>query len=228
MPFQRGPAGSTEEQVSIIGTLIALPFPAEESRSATPHGWGGPGHHLAVLRQSRDFWEARDPETLTEAQEELETELSALAALLTVRWGSPAVVDLRPFLGLDDADYPDVEAPPEPLNSLCMQAVSMQVWHVPSTERWLGLTVGQADRELNCHLRLARTRRAKLERPGAVTGGRESSAVVSVMMAVTSGRARWRDGLTGPRRKRRVRTAVSRGSGRTTCWNCGVRSPRPR
>jgi hypothetical protein len=45
-------------------------------------------------------------------------------------------------------DYPDIEEAPEPLGLLCMLAGSMQMWQVPSTGRWLGLTIGQVDREL--------------------------------------------------------------------------------
>ncbi|MGW1554229.1 hypothetical protein [Streptomyces sanglieri] len=147
MPIQRQPAGSTEEQLSIIDTLIALPFPEGKSSSRTQHGRGGPGYHIAILRESRDFWNAPDPETITAAEEELDADLTALVMVLSGRWGSPMVVDLWPYLGLDNPDYPDIEAPPEPLNSLCMLSVSMQMWQV-STDRWLGLTIGQVDREL--------------------------------------------------------------------------------
>jgi hypothetical protein len=59
-----------------------------------------------------------------------------------------------PYLGLDSPDYPDIEAP-EPLNFLCNLAGSMQVWQMPSTGRWLGLTIGQVDRELPLELLVA-------------------------------------------------------------------------
>lgn len=145
MPIQPRSAGSAEEQLSIIDALIALPFPEQEGQSRTQHGWGGPGYHIAVLRESRDFWDVPGPETITVAEEELEADLTSLVTVLAERWRSPSVVDLWPHLGLDN---PDIEAPPEPLNSLCMLAVSMQMWQVPSTGRWLGLTIGQVDREL--------------------------------------------------------------------------------
>ncbi|MEV0495746.1 hypothetical protein [Streptomyces atratus] len=147
MPIQPRSADSAEEQLSIIDALIALPFPEQEGKSKTQHGWGGPGYHIAVLRESRDFWDAPDPGTVTEAEEELEADLTALGTVLAGRWGSPTVVDLWPYLGLDNPDNPDIEAP-EPLGSLCMLAVSMQMWQVPSTGRWLGLAIGQVDREL--------------------------------------------------------------------------------
>ncbi|WP_426570288.1 hypothetical protein [Streptomyces canus] len=86
------------------------------------------------------------PETVTAAEEELEADLTALVTVLAERWGSPTVVDLWPYLGLDNPDGPDIEAP-EPLGSLCNLAGSMQMWQLPSTGRWLGLTIGQVDRE---------------------------------------------------------------------------------
>ncbi|WP_329008167.1 hypothetical protein [Streptomyces sp. NBC_01601] len=128
--------------------MIALPFPDQEGRSKTQQGWGGPGYHIAVLRESQDFRNAPDQETVTAAEEELEADLSALVAVLAGRWGGPAVVDLRPCLGLDDPDCPDIEEVPEPRDSLCNLAGSMQTWQMPSTGRWFGLTIGQVDREL--------------------------------------------------------------------------------
>ncbi|QTE02662.1 hypothetical protein [Streptomyces cyanogenus] len=146
MPLQPRSASSAEEQLSVIDALIALPFPERESKSKTHHGWGGPGYHIAVLRESRDFWDVPDPEAMTAAEEELEADLTVLVTVLAGRWGRPTVVDLWPCPGLDDPEHPDIEAP-EPLGSLCNLAGSMQTWHVPSTGRWLGLTIGQVDRE---------------------------------------------------------------------------------
>ncbi|MFD9499722.1 hypothetical protein [Streptomyces sp. NPDC060035] len=75
--------------------------------------------------------------------------------MLTDRWGEPETVDLWPYL--------DMGGPaPEPMGQLCNLAGSMQVWRLPPggrkserngerqggrSERWLGLTVGQADPE---------------------------------------------------------------------------------
>ncbi|MGV9253248.1 hypothetical protein [Streptomyces sp. NPDC003697] len=106
-----------------------------------------PRCHIAAFRRSRDFWDVPDPETVTAAEEELEADLTAMVTVLAGRWGSPTVVDLWPYLGLDKPDYPDMKAP-ERLGSLCHLAGSMQMWQVPSTGRRLGLTIGQVDREL--------------------------------------------------------------------------------
>jgi hypothetical protein len=84
----------------------------------------------------------------------LEADLTALVTVLTGRWGSPTMVDLWPYLGLDNPDCSDIE-PPEPLGSLCKPAGGMQMWQVPSIDRWLGLTIGQVDREFPFELLVA-------------------------------------------------------------------------
>ncbi|MFI0964175.1 hypothetical protein ACH4S8_22590 [Streptomyces sp. NPDC021080] len=147
MPHRNQPAGSADEQLSIIDTLIAQPFPEGKGDVKTEHGWSGAGFHMAVLRETQDFWEDRSPEIVEPAVQELEVDLTALAGILTGRWGDPTTVDLWPYLGLDDPDYPDTEPAPEPLLSLCGLAANLLAWRIPSTGRWLGLTIGQADRE---------------------------------------------------------------------------------
>jgi hypothetical protein len=131
--------------LSIIDNLSSLPFPEVEGRPGPDGQWGGPGFHLAVLRESRDFWEDRSTEIVEAAEQELEANLAALAAILTKRWGAPEAVDLWPYLGLDDPD-PDVTTR-EPLSFLCSVAGTMQVWRLPNSEQWLGLAIGQADPE---------------------------------------------------------------------------------
>ncbi|MFJ9697027.1 hypothetical protein [Kitasatospora sp. NPDC101183] len=137
---------STEARVAVIDALSILPFPEKDGRSEVGDGWAGPGHHVAVLRQSRDFWDDIEPGVWEAAEAELAADLEAIAAVLTARWGAPRTVDLWPYLGLDDPDQ-EVWAP-EPLAFLCNNAVTMQLWQLPSSDRWIGLTVGQGDREL--------------------------------------------------------------------------------
>ncbi|MFE1953397.1 hypothetical protein ACFW9D_23350 [Streptomyces sp. NPDC059524] len=105
-----------------------------------------------MLHRSRDFWDPPGPEAFTRAEEELEAALTALVTALTGRHGDPGTVDLFPYLGVhDDTDEPeeplDLDDVPEPLASLRDLAGSLYVWPVPSAGRWLGVTVGQADRE---------------------------------------------------------------------------------
>ncbi|UXY21940.1 hypothetical protein N8I84_26985 [Streptomyces cynarae] len=148
MPPQNQPARSADEQLSIVDTLAAQTFPEGKGQSRTEHGWGGPGYHIAILRATQDFWDDRSPEVVEPAVQELESDLTAIASALTGRWGDPITVDLWPYLGLDNPDYPNIEPAPEPMRSLCNVAASMLVWRIPSTSRWLGLTIGQGDREL--------------------------------------------------------------------------------
>ncbi|MFE4519682.1 hypothetical protein ACFRMQ_36535 [Kitasatospora sp. NPDC056783] len=142
--------GSVEDQLSVIDSLIAAPFPERED-TKTEHGWGGPGHRIAVLRASRDFRDAPDLEPLTAAEEEIEADLTALTDVLTARWGGPTTLDLWAHLGYDQPDLPDT-AGPEPLVSLAQMVFHLPVWRVPSTGRWVGLTTAQADRELPIEL----------------------------------------------------------------------------
>ncbi|MFD5813081.1 hypothetical protein [Streptomyces sp. NPDC127038] len=147
MPPQNQSASSTDEQLSIIDTLIAQPFPEGKGDTKTEHGWGGAGFHIAVLRATQDFWDDRSSEIVEPAVQELEVDLTALAGILTERWGDPTAVDLWLYLGLDDPDYPNTEPAPEPLSSLSGLAINLLAWRIPSTGRWLGLTIGQGDRE---------------------------------------------------------------------------------
>jgi hypothetical protein len=151
-------AGSTDDQLSTIDALSTLAFPDREVRPGSDGRWGGPGYHLAVLRESRDFWEDRSEEVIEAAERDLEASLGVLAAALTRRWGDPETVDLWPYLGYDNPD-PGFVAP-EPLNFLSMVASSMQAWRLPSG-RWVALAIGQADPEFPFQL-LAAVGRASL------------------------------------------------------------------
>ncbi|MEV0536852.1 hypothetical protein [Kitasatospora sp. NPDC050463] len=146
MASQHRSTGFTEAQLSIIDELSALPFPEQEGKPGISGGWGGPGYHVAVLRESQDFWDDRSEEIVGAAEKELEVDLDALEVVLTARWGGPTTVDLWPYLGFDNPD-PEFTAP-EPLGFLCNVAGSMQLWQSPSSGRWLALAIGQADREL--------------------------------------------------------------------------------
>ncbi|MCX4743935.1 hypothetical protein OG455_00130 [Kitasatospora sp. NBC_01287] len=145
MPSQYHLPGSTEDRLLVIDRLSALPFPRVEERPGKESSWGGPGYHLAVLQESQDFWENRSEEIVEAAEQEIETDLATLTAVLTGRWGEPESVDLWPFLGFDNPD-PDFVAP-EPLGFLCGVAGDMRVWRLRSSGRWVALVIGQADPE---------------------------------------------------------------------------------
>jgi hypothetical protein len=144
MPHDGRPARAVDDQLAVIDGLCVLPFPAHEVRPEGADRWGGPGYHLALLRESRDFWEDRGEDVVEAAEREIEADLDTLSAVLTDRWGEPETVDLLPFLGLDSPD-PGFSAP-EPLAYLAGVAGSMRVWR-PTAVRWIALAIGQADPE---------------------------------------------------------------------------------
>ncbi|MCX5398595.1 hypothetical protein [Streptomyces sp. NBC_00102] len=139
---------TTAERIALVDRVIGLPFPQGEEAEDSGVRSSGPSHHLLILRASEDFWDGRQEETAEPAEEEIEAEFSAVATALTERWGEPETVDLWPWLaGGDETETEMASAAPEPLGQLCNLAGSMQVWRIPGTTRWLGLTVGQADPE---------------------------------------------------------------------------------
>ncbi|MBL3669858.1 hypothetical protein JL475_28515 [Streptomyces sp. M2CJ-2] len=153
MPTQHQPVSPTDDLLSIIDRLSALPFPDSEVKPSTKGEWGGPGYHLAVLRESQDFWDDRSEDVVEAAEREMEADFAALAGSLTERWGAPETVDLGRYLGFAEPD-PGFRAP-KSLGFLSGVAVSMQVWRLPSSGRWVGLTIGQADPEWPLQLLVA-------------------------------------------------------------------------
>lgn len=158
MPPEHQSSGPTDDlihgQLSTIDSLSALPFPDEKGRPGPGGGeWSGPGFHLAVLQESRDFWEDRSTEIVAPAEQEIEANLAALAVILTDRWGAPKAVNLWPYLGLDEPNA-EVKAR-EPLNFLCGVAADMRLWRLPSSQRWVSLAIGQADAEWPIQLLVA-------------------------------------------------------------------------
>ncbi|GGZ12050.1 hypothetical protein [Streptomyces nitrosporeus] len=135
------PAPGPGSALALIDDALARPFPAGEESEDNGVRSSGPGHHLLILRASRDFWDDRSLETVEPAEQEIEEEFSLLASALSERWGEPETVELWPYL---EEDGPT----PEPVSQLSNLAGSMQVWRLPDRGgRWLGLAVGQADPE---------------------------------------------------------------------------------
>ncbi|MFD8163304.1 hypothetical protein [Streptomyces malaysiensis] len=137
---------STADHVATIDQLRARDFPAQR----TADGWvvSGPGFHVADLRVSEDFWDA-DLTRVEEVLEEFEAELGALVQVLTLRWGAPEVLDLTDSLERSAMGEPV----PPPLDTLCGYVPELSVWRLDG--RWVGLGVGQGDRELPFQLLVA-------------------------------------------------------------------------
>lgn len=139
-------SAALEEYLSLIDELLAQPFP--EANFYDDTGCGGPEHRVRILRVSQEFWDDYDGEAAREADAELRAYLDALITALAARWGEPLVVDLLPYLraGLKG------EAVSEPINCLSQLAGSMQAWPHLDPGRWLGLAIGQGDKELPLEL----------------------------------------------------------------------------
>lgn len=122
-----------EDQLRAVDRLLALPFPAEDTRD----GWGssGPAHHVRALRVSQEFWDD-GLEVVEAVGEQMDAALGELAALLTARWGQPEEVALW---------YDEETA--EPMIELSRMCGRLSVWRPPHGSRWVGLATGQEDRE---------------------------------------------------------------------------------
>ncbi|WP_225828948.1 hypothetical protein [Streptomyces naphthomycinicus] len=129
------------ECLTLIDLLCAREFPAAHGR--TEHGESGPGHHIAALQTSEEFWEGDGSEReATWAQ--YEADRDGLAERLAERWGTPQHVSLysvfdRTMAGEDIA---------EPWAGLSGHVPDVQLWQEPGTGRWVALAVSQWDKEL--------------------------------------------------------------------------------
>ncbi|MFG2092554.1 hypothetical protein [Streptomyces sp. NPDC048612] len=140
-----------DEYPTVIDQIRLRDFPAVPVRSATVES--GPGHHIAGLRVSGEFWDA-DRAEAAETEEEFTAELTALVQALSLRWGTPETLDLTPQLERSAQGLPV----PPPLDTLCGYVPRMHGWRVRG--RWIGVGVGQGSPELPLHLLVAMTEEA--------------------------------------------------------------------
>ncbi|MGW4507281.1 DUF998 domain-containing protein [Streptomyces sp. NPDC004436] len=154
-------AAPPEAYLPLIDDLAGQPFPEAVFQDAT--GDGGPEHLIRVLHRSRDFWDAEDMDVWEQVDAELGACRDALLAAYTARWGDPLVIDL--WAGHEDM--------PEPFCTLGAVTTSLHAWPLPGGERWLGLAIGQADKELPMELLAAVGLRTALDavRDGAPGDG---------------------------------------------------------
>ncbi|TJZ59266.1 hypothetical protein FCH28_04020 [Streptomyces piniterrae] len=135
-----------DEYLTAIDRLRLRDFPAQPGCAAMVES--GPGFHIADLRVSGDFWDA-DLTEVAAALDEFEAELTALVQALSLRWGPPGILDLGAHLERSAMGIPVRP----PLDSLCGYVPQMYGWRVAG--RWVGVGVGQGDRELPFQLLVA-------------------------------------------------------------------------
>ncbi|MEV7559604.1 hypothetical protein [Streptomyces sp. NPDC089795] len=176
-----------EACLPLIDGLVVRPFPETEFQDDT--GDGGPDHLIRVLHRSRDFWDAEDPQVWEQVDAELSACLDTLIAVCTARWGDPLVVDLWAECGDGDDARRDV---PEPLCTLSQVTTSMYAWRLSGGDRWLGLALGQADKELPMELLAAVGLPAALD--GVPHGGPRTPGCCSAEDATGASGTRGRTG----------------------------------
>ncbi|GGT42425.1 hypothetical protein [Streptomyces purpureus] len=130
---------TTAKHLATIELLRTRPFP--ETSTTTDLGSGGPGHHIAELATSEDFWEDDGTRRLA-VEEQYEAERDALTVVLGERWGPPQIFSLWSVL---DRSM-DGEDTPEPWGVLSNHTPDLHLWRVDGL--WLGLGVAQWDKEL--------------------------------------------------------------------------------
>jgi hypothetical protein len=123
--------------------LLAAPFPKEITRAQGRES--GPGYHLQIIQEGRDFWDDRSEELIEAAEAEMDRALQELLTSSTRRWGTPETIDLDPYL------WSSTPAP-EPLLQLSMLTSDMVLWRHAGSTRWLALAVGQGDTEFPLQL----------------------------------------------------------------------------
>lgn len=137
------PLTTTARQLALIDELRGRAFPSQRGPSAA--GESGPGFHLARIWQSPPLWDA-DPAEAVEIREDCAAELAALTAVLSLRWGEPADVELSAALERTAMGLP--VAPP--LDVLCALVPRVHTWRVAG--RWVAVGAGQSSPELPCQV----------------------------------------------------------------------------
>ncbi|MFJ3756987.1 hypothetical protein [Streptomyces sp. NPDC090080] len=120
-----------DAHVSIIDGLISQPLLEESSRPGTSGRCSGPGFHVAVFHESRDFWDDRTRRSRRQPDGNWRP-TSPRCRRPHGPLGAPQTVDLWPFLELDARDSDIATA--EPIGFLSGVVVSMRVWRLPNSD----------------------------------------------------------------------------------------------
>ncbi|AJT62252.1 hypothetical protein [Streptomyces chattanoogensis] len=112
---------TSAERLRVIDDLRGRAFPARRERTAA--GESGPGFHVVQLWESAPLWDA-DPADAREIGEDCAAELTALTAVLSLRWGAPAVLELSGALERAAMGLPVRP----PLDILCGLVPRLHTW----------------------------------------------------------------------------------------------------
>ncbi|WP_128976179.1 hypothetical protein [Streptomyces roseicoloratus] len=129
----------TAQHLAALDELLGRAFPERDER--TGHRDSGPGHHVATLATSEDFWED-DGTRRSAVEEQYEAERDGLSTLLGARWGPPQVFSLWSVLDRSMSG----EDIPEPWGVLSNHTPDVHLWR--AEHRWVALGVSQWDDEL--------------------------------------------------------------------------------
>ncbi|MEU9113575.1 hypothetical protein AB0D04_17765 [Streptomyces sp. NPDC048483] len=134
---------TTGEQLAVIDAWRGRAFPARRERSVT--GESGPGFHVVRLWESAPLWDA-DPADAQEIREDCAAGLTALTAVLSLRWGEPGVLELSGALERVAMGLPVRP----PLDILCGLVPRLHTWQAAG--RWVAVGAGQGGPEQPCQV----------------------------------------------------------------------------
>ncbi|MFH9042292.1 hypothetical protein ACH4FA_23500 [Streptomyces sp. NPDC017966] len=129
--------------IALIDELCFRPFPAEHGPSDT--GFGGPGHHVAVLET--DDGPDGDPARRAVTVDRFEKARDAVYEVLASRWGDTGPWNPRTVLPRTER-----KETPGPWAWLGARVGSARLWEVQGTGRWVAVAV--ADRDPDDGIRL--------------------------------------------------------------------------
>lgn len=124
------------QHIVLIDELCFRPFPAEHGPSDV--GFGGPGHHVAVLRTGDGPGE--DPAQWAVTADQFEKDRDAVYEVLASRWGDVDPWNLQTVLLRTER-----EEISEPWRWLCFRADVAWLWEVRGTGRWVAVAVADRD-----------------------------------------------------------------------------------
>ena len=124
------------QHVAVIDELCVRPFPAEHGPSDV--GFGGPGHHVAVLHTGGG--PGGDPAQWAVTADQFEKDRDALCEVLASRWGNLAPWNLQTVLLRTVR-----EEIPEPWQWLSFRADVAWLGEVCGTGRWVAVAVAGRD-----------------------------------------------------------------------------------